>query len=106
MRQPQPLEFEESYGVEAGTPTLTLVLKGGERMIPYHSFCVGSFHGTLIELTFQEWSVSIGGHHLDPLWKAFQLQDVRWVRTIASTGADHSDGECAVTSIGVEAVES
>ena len=106
MNRSPILEVEDCFGMEAGTPTLTVILEDVERMIPYHSLVGGRFVGNLIELTFQEWSVSIGGHHLGPLWSAFQLQDVRWVRAVAGVDADGLDGECAVTSLGIESEES
>ena len=101
-------EFEDSYLTETGTPTLTLKLEKEERMIPWASFLHGSYFSDpeRIQLQFQDNLVFLQGKDLSPLWKACQMQDLRWVRKIEAKIADQWAGDCVVTNLQMKDNES
>ena len=87
----------ESYEVERGVPTLTIELERGQRMIPWHSFVSGLYEESRIELSFQDWKLSLEGEQLGQLWEQFQLQDVRVVRK--GDKSQREEGTCFLTSL-------
>ena len=98
-------QFDECYGVEPGTPTITAILDSCERMIPYHSFRSATFESKLIELFFNEWVMSIKGTHLVLLWRSLQMHDVLWVRATNDQALLSMEDECVVSSLTMRPVE-
>ena len=95
-------EQDECYETEMGTPTLTIELSSGQRMIPYAGFRDAVFKGDSITIRFLDWIVVIMGKSLLPLWRQLQMQDVRIIRH----SLNDSMSDCSVTAIDVREADS
>lgn len=92
---------DECFEIETGTPTITAILDGQEKMIPYMSFRDADKQGDCITIRFHDWIITITGKSLDSLWQQLQMQDVRVIRKSSQTVED----DCCITGIALCEVE-
>ena len=89
-------EVEDCFEVDPGTPTLTVILNESARMIPYHSFIGATREQSSIRIEFDRWELEIEGANLASLWRALQLQEVRWLQVATAEMAEELEGDCVI----------
>jgi hypothetical protein len=94
-------EPDDCFESETGTPSLTMVVSEGQRMIAYSGFCDALMERDRITMRFRDWKVVVMGVSLEILWRQLQMQDVRLIRL--STAA--TSYGCKITGIDLQAVE-
>lgn len=93
---------KDCYETLTGVPTLTIVSRECERMIPWHSFVSGQMKADTIELQFQNWKLRVKGEQLAPLWDTLQLQDVRLLQLV--TREEYREGDSFLSLLEMEAI--
>ncbi len=99
MRLKDEFEIRECFEIEPGCPTLTIAQQVKETMLPWNRFTTGEFARDKVSLYFTgKIVVSIRGNHLEEIWRAAQMHDLRSVRA----SQDSDNGKCRVLALVIE----